>query len=51
MESKKPLNQFQEVHKKVREALDRTREVQGKDAELRKKKAEEKAVREAFDHA
>jgi hypothetical protein len=51
MESKKPLNQFQEVHKKVREVLDRAREVQGKDAELRKKRAEEEAVPEGFDHA
>jgi hypothetical protein len=51
MESKKPLSPFQEVHKKAQEALDHAREVRKKDAELRKKKAEEEAIREGFDRA
>ena len=51
MDNHKPLNQFQEVHKRVRERLDREREIQGKDLEARKKKAEEEAVREGFDRA
>lgn len=51
MESKKPLSPFQEVHKKVQEALDHAREVREKDANLRKKKAKEEAVREGFDGA
>jgi hypothetical protein len=46
MESKKPLSPFQEVHKKAQEALDHAREVRKKDAELRKNKAEEEAIRE-----
>ena len=51
MQSKKPLSPFQEVHKKVQEALDHAREIREKDAERRKKKAEEEAVREGFDRA
>ena len=51
MESKKPLNPFEDVHKKAQDAIDHAREVREKEAELRKKKAEEKAVREGFDHA
>jgi|SRR5271167_1914078 len=46
MESKKPLSPFQEVHKKVQDALDHAREVRERDAELRKKRAEEESVRE-----
>jgi len=51
MESEKPLSPFQEVHKKVQEAVDHAREVREKEAELRKKKAEEEAVREGFNRA
>jgi len=51
MESKKPLSPFQVVHKKVQEALDHAREIREKDADLRKKKAKEEAVREGFDRA
>jgi len=51
METKKPLNQFQDVHNKVRERLDRAREVKEKDSALQQKKAKEEAVREKFDRA
>jgi hypothetical protein len=51
MESEKPLNQFQEVYKKVQERLARDRERREKGAELRKKEAEKEAVREGFDRA
>ncbi|MGB8772405.1 MAG: hypothetical protein WCC92_22535 [Candidatus Korobacteraceae bacterium] len=51
MENKKSLNQFQEVHKQVQERLERAREVQKKDAALRKDKAEDEAIREGFDRA
>ncbi len=49
MENKKPLNQFEEVHKRVRGARDHAREVQEKDAEARQERAEKEAVREGFD--
>src|SRR5271165_506041 len=49
MENEKPLNQFEEVHKRVREARDHAREVQEKDAEARQERAEKEAVREGFD--
>src|SRR5271169_1098354 len=49
MEDKKPLNQFEEVHKRVREVRDHAREVQEKDAEARQERAEKEAVREGFD--
>jgi hypothetical protein len=49
MESKKPVNQFQEVHKKVREVRDHARQVREKDAETRQERAEKEAVREGFD--
>jgi hypothetical protein len=48
MEIKKALSPFQEVHKRIQEALDHSREVREREAELRKKKAEEEAVREGF---
>src|SRR5271167_5217819 len=51
MENEKPLNQFEEVHKRVREARDRAREVQEKDAEARQERAEKEAVREGFDQS
>jgi hypothetical protein len=51
MDNEKPINQFQEVHKKVKERLDRAREVREKDSEVRKEKAEEEAIREGFDRA
>ncbi|MGD0930399.1 MAG: hypothetical protein ABR902_07095 [Candidatus Korobacteraceae bacterium] len=51
METKKPSNQFQEVHEKVQERLDRARKLKEEDAALYKKKAEEEAVREGFDRA
>jgi hypothetical protein len=51
MESKKPLSPFQEVHKKVQEALAHAREVREKEDELRKKKAKEEAIREGFNRA
>ncbi len=51
MESKKPTNPFQEVHKQVQERVDRAREVRQKDGELRRKKADEEAVREGFDRS
>jgi len=51
MVTKKPLNQFQEVHEKVQERLDRAHEVKEKAAALHKKKADEEAVREGFDRA
>jgi hypothetical protein len=38
MDNEKPINQFQEVHKKVKERLDRAREVREKDSEVRKEK-------------
>ena len=49
MESKKPVNQFEEVHKKVREVRDHTREVQEKDSIIRQERAEKEAAREGFD--
>ena len=49
MENKKPLSTFREVHHKVQEALSHAREVREKDAELRKKRAEEEVLREGFD--
>ena len=49
MENKKPLSTFREVHRKVQEALSHAREVREKDAELRKKRAEEEVLREEFD--
>ena len=51
METEKPLSPFQEVHKRIQEALGHSREVREREAELRKKKAEEEAVREGFDRA
>jgi hypothetical protein len=51
MDNEKPLNQFQEVHKKVKERLDRARDAREKDSEVRKEKAEEEAIREGFDRA
>lgn len=51
MESNKPLNQFEEVHKKVRERLDRAHEVREKDSALHQEKAKGEAVREGFDRA
>ncbi|MGA2373522.1 MAG: hypothetical protein ACLPPV_21400 [Candidatus Korobacteraceae bacterium] len=51
MNNEKPLNLFQEVHDRVRAAADRAREAREKDAELRKKKVAEEAVREGFDRA
>jgi hypothetical protein len=51
MESKKPINPFQDVHEKAQEAIDHAREVREKEAGLRKKKAEKKAVREGGDRA
>jgi hypothetical protein len=49
MKNKKPLNQFEEVHKRAREARDHAREVQEKDAEARQERAEQEAVRQGFD--
>lgn len=49
MDNEKPLNPFQEVHKRAREAADRAREVREKDSTIRQKRAEEEAVREGFD--
>src|SRR5271167_3532279 len=49
MESKKPVNQFQEVHKKVREVRDRTREIRERDSVIRQERAEKEAIREGFD--
>ena len=51
MENNKPLNQFEEVHKRVREARDHAREVQERDAEARQERAEKEAVREGFEPA
>ena len=51
MDIEKPRNQFQEVHKKVQERLDRAREARERDSGIRKEKAEEEAVREGFDRA
>jgi hypothetical protein len=51
MENKKPLNPFQEVHKRAREAADRAREIRERDSELGKKKVAEEAIREGFDQA
>jgi hypothetical protein len=50
MDNAKPLNQFQEVHQKVKERLDRARDAREKDSEVRKERAEEEAVREGFDN-
>ena len=49
METKEPLNEFQEVHKKVQERAERAREVNEKDSALQQKKAREEAIREGFD--
>jgi hypothetical protein len=49
MESNRPVNPFQEVHKKVREARDCAQEVREKDSTIRQVRAEEEAVREGFD--
>lgn len=43
MDGKKPVNPFQDVHEKARVIIDHTRRV--RDAELRKKDAEEVAFR------
>ena len=51
MENNKPLNQFQEVHKKVQERLNRVREVQERDTALRNKKATDEAVHEGSDRS
>jgi hypothetical protein len=51
MENEKPLGRFQEVAKKIQAARDHAREEREKDAALRKRKAEEEAVREGFDRA
>ncbi|MGC2109688.1 MAG: hypothetical protein WA655_09235 [Candidatus Korobacteraceae bacterium] len=49
METNKPLNPFQEVHKKVKERLDRDREIRDKGVELRQKEAEKEAIGDGFD--
>jgi hypothetical protein len=46
MEYKKPSNPFEDVHKKAQDAIEHAREVREKEAELRRKKAEEGAIRE-----
>jgi hypothetical protein len=51
MDNEKPLNQFQEVHKKVKERLDRARDAREKDSEVRKEKADYEAICEGFDRA
>ena len=51
MESKKPTNAFQEVHRLVQERLARDREMREQGVELRKKEAEKEAIREGFDRA
>jgi hypothetical protein len=52
MENEKPSsNQFQEVHRKVKERLDRERESREKGVEIRRKEAEEEAANEGFDRA
>jgi hypothetical protein len=51
MENSKPLSPFQEVHKKVQEALAHARQIREKEADLRKKRAEQEAIRERFDRA
>jgi hypothetical protein len=49
METKEPLNQFQEGHKKVQKRAERAREVNEKDSALQQKKARDEAIREGFD--
>ncbi|MGO9516220.1 MAG: hypothetical protein ACLPND_04170 [Candidatus Korobacteraceae bacterium] len=49
MENKKLLNQFEEVHKRVKEARDHAREVQEMDSLIRQERAEKEAGREGFD--
>jgi hypothetical protein len=49
MENEKPLNPFQEVHKKVQERLARERERRELAVELRKKEAENEADRRTDD--
>lgn len=49
MESKKPLNQFQEVHKRALESRERVRESREKNSLIRQERAEEEAIREGFD--
>ena len=49
MESKEPVNQFQEVHKKAREVRDRSREIRERDSVIRQERAEKEAIREGFD--
>jgi hypothetical protein len=51
MESEKRVNRFEEVHKKAQDAIAHARQIREKDAELRKKEAEDEAVREGFDRA
>jgi hypothetical protein len=43
MDNEKPQNQFQEVHRRVRERLDRDRKIQAQDSELRRKREEKEA--------
>lgn len=45
------VNPFEKVHQVVQAAKDRAREVKEVDAERRKVKAKEEAVREGFDRA
>jgi hypothetical protein len=49
MDNKPQTNQFQEVHKQVKERLERDRQAREKGAEVRKEEAEKEAVREGFD--
>lgn len=49
MENKKSLNLFEEVHRQVRERLDLARVAREQGGEVRKKQAEEEAIREGFD--
>jgi hypothetical protein len=47
----KPINLFQEVHRRVRERLDHDREVRERETESQNERAKEEAIREGFDRA
>jgi hypothetical protein len=49
MDKAEPVNQFEEVHRQVKERRDRDRDDQEKESELRKERAKAEAKREGFD--
>ncbi|MGA7459328.1 MAG: hypothetical protein WBW69_03840 [Candidatus Korobacteraceae bacterium] len=51
MDKAEPVNQFKEVHRLVKERLDRARDIREKDFEHQKEREKEEARREGFDRA